>query len=192
DGLCQLQSPHRRNQQRYVIYSFVYQGGFHALDLTTEIHRNERVNASERPIDIQNVGTGVANNVWGVMLPYVEPTNQVPPQLSMRNSVPLPAGAIKTMLFTAGGTVFDNQDLISGAPFSVPKDRAPESGFPDLRVRRDRCVARLTLTCADVFGLKHASIFDLTRMGEWVCVGVWNDIAKDIRDLDMEKLKVNT
>ena len=91
------------------------------------------------------------------------------------------------MSFKVGGTLFDNQDLISGVSFSVPKERAPESDFHDPRARRDRCMARLTLTCVDVFGLKHASIFDLTQIGEWVCVAVKNEIAKDIRDLDTEK-----
>lgn len=145
--------------------------------------------AMTHEINVENVGVGVANNIWGVMLPYADFTGSLPTQFCMRYPVPLPVGVLKTMSFPEGGTIFDGNEVIyPGVTFSVPKERAPEQGFQNTMMnRRDRIVARLTLTYRDVFDHKHASIYDLTQMGEWVCVYVLNDIVKDIRDLDTDK-----
>lgn len=141
----------------------------------------------EHFLEIENVGKGVATNLWGVILPPTDPSRDTSYQFSLRASLPLGSGKAVRARFERGGTLFTPEDTIENITLGVPKERAPAATLPDFISRRDRCVARLTLSYHDVFGLKHASIFDLTTTGVWVCVDVRKGISKDLSDLDAAK-----
>lgn len=44
-------------------------------------------------------------------------------------------------------------------------------------------LARVTITCADVLGLKHAAIFDYQRSGTWASVATLSGVKSDIHDI---------
>jgi hypothetical protein len=143
----------------------------------------------EHHLDIQNVGNGVATNVSGVILPPAYSRHDVPQQFFLRLQFPLARGETTNGLFKSGGTIFTAEETIAGIQLGVPLERAPEppTSLPNLISRRDRCVARLTISYRDMLGLKHASVFDLTQTGVWVCIELPSRITHDIDDLDREK-----
>ena len=154
---------------------------------TNPVRQDNLPNASERHLNIRNDGSGVALNVRGVLLPHAKRSPQVPPQLSMRFRFPLPANETKQTKFERGGTLFAWEDTIDGIPICVPERLAPEDGIPNTSDRRDRVVARLTLTCQDLFGNIHATVFDLTLNSQWVFVDSKQDISAGISELDRAK-----
>ncbi len=148
-------------------------------------------NASVEFINIQNAGTGVANNIWGVFMPPVSWSTTVPPQKHIHLATPLPPGAKSSeectdTIFKWGGTIFNTYDKISEHTLGVPEERALNENFNHLE-KRDWCIARLTLTCSDVFGKKHASIFDYTTMGVWVNVAFISNIEHDLGEMNEAK-----
>jgi len=46
------------------------------------------------------------------------------------------------------------------------------------------CLVRLTLSYHDIFGRKFASIYDYQSVLGWICVGHFEDIKHDLRELD--------
>ncbi len=130
--------------------------------------------------------TGIATNVWGVLMPPA-PMPSSTYQYSHRLASPLSVGEEGPIYFTKGGTVFTCDDKIGSHTLCVPKERAPEDGFADTTDRRDRCVVRLTLTYSDIFGRKHASIFDYTLTNMWVCVAFIPNIEYDLDEMDEAK-----
>ncbi len=143
--------------------------------------------AGSHTINIENVGFGVATDVWGVLLPPTVPSQKTTDtQFYLRAEVPIAPGECNKMWFLKGGTIFLANDRIGNFTFGVPSHLSPEEGMPDQTARRDRCVARMTLTYRDIFGRKYASIFDFTQTKTWVSVAIFG-IAKDIPDLDKEK-----
>ena len=114
------------------------------------------------------------------------------PQYSKHFPVPIYAGESLSsavpysQYFTRGGTTFDGDDKIGEYSLCVPEERAPEQNF-NQSDRRDRCIARLTLTYHDIFGRKHASIFDLTQTGGWVEIAIIPNIEHDLGDLHEAK-----
>ena len=88
-------------------------------------------------LDIENVGPGVANDVWGVLLPYSDPLPWIPPQLFLRDHLPLRPGERRRMPFTSGGTMFTSRDRVGRVPLAVPVEFAPEAGFPNPHDRRE-------------------------------------------------------
>lgn len=147
-----------------------------------EVEKGEPTN-----LDIENVGPGVANDVWGVLFPYSDPLPWVPPQLSLRDHLPLRPAERRRMPFTSGGTMFTSGDRVGRVPLTVPVEFAPEAGFPNPQDRRERVVARLTLTCRDSLGLKQSFAYDLDWLDHWVSVNTGSLVRKDLRDLDGEK-----
>jgi hypothetical protein len=92
------------------------------------------------------------------------------------------------MPFMQGGTIFTSRDRVGGVPLTVPVEFAPEkAGLPDPRDRRERVIARLTLTCRDSLGLKQSFAYDLDRTGHWISINNGTLVQKDLRDLDAEK-----
>ena len=144
---------------------------------------------------VQNVGTGVATNIWGVFMPSTR--NGAIPQYSKHFPVPIYAGESLSsavpysQYFTRGGTIFDGDDKIDEHSLCVPEERAPAQNS-NHSSRRDRCIARLTLTYHDIFGRKHASIFDLTQSGGWVEIAMLPNITHDLGDLDEAKVRSAT
>lgn len=152
-----------------------------------DIPRNGLWEKQEFTLSIRNVGAGVATNIRGVILPPKKDLKYIPPQFSVRIPSPLPINQSTNAVFIVGGTMLAERDMISGCPVCVPQDRAPESSMPDSADLRDRCIARLTLTYTDIFGIKHASVFDITTSGIWIGVAYLQHITKDIGDINIEK-----
>ncbi len=146
-------------------------------------------NESEYKIMIANLGPGPALNVWGVMLPPVIPQRSTIDQYYLRSETPIASKSAAESNFFRGGTVFLPQQTIDKFTLGVPEDLAPEPGIPDSGNRRDRCIARLTLSYSDAIGRKYASIFDFTTTKKWVCVSILNNISRDLHDLDSAKSK---
>ncbi|HML24785.1 MAG TPA: hypothetical protein PKD09_24235 [Aggregatilinea sp.] len=139
------------------------------------------------PLDIQNVGTGVATNIWGVLAPHSTQNLQNPPYLlSVRYPLPLPHSETTTMNFEQGGITHFDQDQICDKPLFLPAN--PSSKHPYAQ----RFVARLTLTYRDIFGDKHSSTFDLTQNHVWVQLAICNEISKDLEEVDAGNLGIVT
>jgi hypothetical protein len=142
-------------------------------------------NDAEQIITIKNAGTGIATNVWGVLLPP-ESLPIISSQYSTRLRSPLVNDDEAKKHFTKGGTMFNCGDKIGIHTLCLPKERAAEENLNSLD-RSDRCIARLTLTCSDVYGKKHATIFDYTITGDWVGVAFIHDITYDLGEIDEAK-----
>jgi hypothetical protein len=131
-------------------------------------------NDVEQIITIRNAGTGIATNVWGVLLPP-ERMQTISFQYSTVLRSPLVNGDSAKKYFAKGGTAFSCGDKIGEYTLCLPLDR------------RDQCIARLTLTCSDVYGRKHASIFDYTTTGDWVNIAFIPNIQHDLGEMDKAK-----
>jgi hypothetical protein len=140
-------------------------------------------------INLKNVGAGVAVNIWGVILPPNEVRTDVPPQFNLRAPDPIANGDKSGYKFQLGGSVFTGQERIGQIELGAPKGEAVETDISELNQmdRRDRYVARLTLSYEDIYGLKHASIYSLTSTGAWVCTKVLSNISESLRDFDLTK-----
>ena len=146
--------------------------------------------APTHSFNVENVGSGVALDACGVILPPKEPgANWVPTnQYFVRLNVPIQESARVSAEFEIGNTIFTADDRIANVPMGVPKDRAPGARVSS-GDRRDRVVLRMTLSYRDVSLHRHATVFDLTPRLRWVCVAVLPNIEKDILDLDDQKGK---
>jgi hypothetical protein len=91
---------------------------------------------------------------------------------SSRLPFPVAKGDYVEGQFEAGGIVTSLGDHIENVSLYAPKDQ--------------NAYVRLTLTCWDTLGSKHASIFDLSKNGAWRQVAILNDIWEDLDDLTAE------
>jgi len=148
-------------------------------------------------VRIKNVGTGVALNVWGVLLPpkQAEPVDH-PRQYCLRSHTPVSQGDkdIDTY-FLSGEILFRSDEMIENRDGTTEQyTLCPPSVDlpPDGADGQNGYVARLTLTYRDVFGKKHASIYDHTNRHRWKFVVHLDDIRNDLEDMQTPVLsKVN-
>jgi hypothetical protein len=94
---------------------------------------------------------------------------------------------VRSVGFQTGGTQFTHKDKIGRYLMSVPPELAPEKGFPNTMDRRERVIARLTLSCRDALSHKHAGVFDIDQLGVWTSVATSFRVCSDVRDLDVGK-----
>ena len=80
-----------------------------------------------------------------------------------------------------GGTLIGEKDQIAGVPLCASD--LPQSGLL-------QPIVRITITCRDVLGLKHASIFDYTRHGSWIAIATLKEILCDIDDIDAQNQRI--
>ena len=115
---------------------------------------------SDLPLELMNVGTGVALNIWGVLVP---PKNIPRLPYAFRNRGHLLQDKKDTVVFRVGqyNYFFTEKDKI-GAYDLWPTSELTQDGTTGTL----RYVARLTLTYIDVFGNKHATIYDYTYANE--------------------------
>jgi hypothetical protein len=141
-------------------------------------------------IAIRNSGPGIALNIWGVVF-EAEPELVVHKQTGQRHShhyaLPLEPGKDIKVEWTAGGLPM-NGDAEIGATiryklFAPGKPTSAESQHGETEK-----VARLTLTYSDIFGRKHAAVYDFTAQNQWETVAYLRNIAKDLSDLEREVL----
>jgi hypothetical protein len=148
-------------------------------------------------VRIKNVGTGVALNFWGVLLPPKQAkTVDLPRQYCLRSHTPVSQGDkdIDTY-FLSGEILFRSDEMIENRDGTTkqyslypPSIDLPPDGVDG----QNGYVARLTLTYRDVFGKKHASIYDHTNRHRWKFVVHLDDIRNDLEDMQTPILsKVN-
>lgn len=134
---------------------------------------------SELPLELMNVGTGVALNIWGVLVP---PKHISRTPYSFRNQAHLLQGKDNKIVF--GTSVFHSfieSDKI-GEHALLPSSELAQVGAVKLLMY----AARLTLTYIDVFGNKHGTIYDCTRENEWKVVAHAR-IQHDLEDIYKER-----
>jgi hypothetical protein len=136
----------------------------------------------EWPISLQNVGTGVALHIKGVLL-GAKPTR--PATLNERYALwdqpPILPGAQSQKEMQQGMTAVPGDRKIGGYTLFAsdpPRDHMQAMSMPWV-------LARLTLTYHDVYGRKHATIFEYTQSHGWN--GGMNTFLVNI-DWDLEEL----
>ena len=143
--------------------------------------------AQHHTIKIRNVGTGVALHVWGVLLaPKKQETSDIPSQYCLRAHVPIAQedNHLDTF-YIKGETKFRGDELIENRDgMAEHYCLCPPSVNPSSDGLEGKYVARLTLTYRDVFGRKHASIYDHTDRHRWTFVVHLDDIRNDLEDLN--------
>lgn len=144
-------------------------------------------NGQATNLAIENVGPGVATDIWIVVFPYSEPHPEIPNQLSYRDHLPLRPSERRDMPIMQGGTIFSSRDRIGRNFLTVPAELAPEDGVPDPWDRRARVIGRLTLTCRDSLGLNWSFVYDLDWTDHWISINTGSLVQKDLRGLDVNK-----
>ncbi len=124
---------------------------------------------------LRNIGVGPAFNIYGII--FGPPVNSQP--LRERYVVwtypALTHGAPGDKITLSPGSSLDSATTIKGFTLYVSHD---EDHIGTL--------ARFTLTYHDVFGRKHASIYDYHSVIGWISRGHFSNIEKDIYELDQE------
>lgn len=141
------------------------------------------------PLTVRNVGSGIALNVRAVIHPP-KPDGS-PSYLTSRQTlwlgIPVDAGESVETETRVGMTVVSGDATIEGESTPSTLYAPPEPSMREMMLLDTAyIVGRLTMTYHDVYGRKHASVFDFTDLGLWECVRVVRDIPKDIEDLDHE------
>jgi hypothetical protein len=149
--------------------------------------------ASEQSIELRNVGAGVALNVVSVL--YGCESNVIG-EIGQEKRVDdtkanhwacwldTPVGAGETVPAKhkiGASTFYQGYDHIGRHSFNAP----PQPFLGEvLNGRASYHTARITATCWDVFGRKHASIFDFVQHTDgWQLVEFVPAIAQDLHDL---------
>ncbi len=133
-------------------------------------------------IFVKNVGSGVASNIVGAILPSDDPnpldTSRIfslyfPHPIAKNDAYPVKA------VFQRGNMFILPTNRLSNRITQVPL-YAPANDFSPLR---------LSLTYSDLLGLKHASVFDFTRDGVWEQKHILNEISQDLAEMSEEFFK---
>jgi hypothetical protein len=138
----------------------------------------------EFQLQLRNVGRGLATNVEAILLPPIARRTVLPPMFHAVVRRPITPGYPEEITLRQGGYMVAEDDMISGIPMAVPPERRPEDGLPDPHRTQPRCIARMSITCTDLFGVKHASIFDWQESGGWLAVKLVNHADGQIEDID--------
>jgi hypothetical protein len=129
-------------------------------------------------VTLQNVGNGTATNIWIAVLPPL-PAPDAASQYLCRLGTPLPAGSDPVKVYLRqSAPVFSEDQSIKGHALHIPPERA--AGPADTA---NHFLARLSITYQDIFGRKHASIFDLSDWGIWVNVAFLPNIEHGLAEL---------
>jgi len=124
---------------------------------------------------LKNIGTGPAFNIYGTIF-----GSQVNSQLSQQryivwNYPALTPGATGDEITLLQGSNISSDTIIKGYTLYVPDD-----------ANHVAIIARFMLTYHDVFGRKHASIYDYHSQIGWMSRGHFSDIEYDIYELDQQ------
>ena len=147
-------------------------------------------------VKVRNVGTGVALNVWGVLLPPKQAETVDPPQqYCLKSHAPISQEDKDIDTYFLEEKIFRGDEMIAHREGTTEQYSLcpPLVDLPQDSVDgRLGYVARLTLTYRDVFGRKHASIYDHTDRHRWKFVVHLDDIRNDLEDMHTSVLrKVN-
>ncbi len=114
-------------------------------------------------------------SIYGIV--FGPPVNSQPPRerFVVWNYPALTPGATGDEITLRPGSNISSDTIIKGYILSVPDD-----------VNHVGVIARFTLTYYDVFGRKHASIYDYHSQIGWISRGHFSDIEYDIYELDRQ------
>ena len=183
----------RYDQQRPVLLP---SNGGHALEVKHVLGYPAALYADLRAelvtVNLANIGTGPALDVRGILCgPAPGDLGEVRSWRSFVFGVPIGSGEQQSIGIAQGGIDIPGSALTGRqkkytlyAPPLPDPSRLPDRVNPVI-------VARLTITCRDIFGRKHASIFDYTSEQRWVSVdeGFFPDIPRDLGDLEREHMR---
>jgi len=124
---------------------------------------------------LKNIGVGPAFTIYGVL--FGPPVNSQLPQVRyvVLNYPALPPGVPGDKKALSPGGFISSDTKIKGYTLYVPDDEDHVA-----------ILARFTLTYHDVFGRKHASIYDYHSHIGWISRGHFSDITYDIYELDQQ------
>jgi hypothetical protein len=127
---------------------------------------------------LRNIGVGPAFNIYGILFgPPLITTPPKPPteRYVVWNYPALTPGEAGARITLEQSTNVSSETTIGGYPLYVPDD-----------VDHIGIIARFTLTYHDVFGRKHASIYDYHSQSGWRNRGHFPNIDHDIYELDRQ------
>jgi hypothetical protein len=131
--------------------------------------------AQHTELHVRNVHGGPATNVLVVVLPQTANRTSYFFPFYGRLAQPIVAGERVKLGLGRGSVLIGEDDCIGSVPLFAPPE--PSSG-------PTQPVARVTITCTDVMGLKHASVADWTTQGVWVAIATLSEVSEDIHDID--------
>ncbi len=144
-------------------------------------------------VKIRNVGPGAALNVWGVLLPPKQAETVDPPrQYCLRSHAPISQADKDIDIYFLEEKIFRGDEMIAHRDGTKEQYSLcpPSLDLPQDSVDgRYAYIARLTLTYRDVFGRKHASIYDHTDRHRWKFVVHLDDIRNDLEDMHTSVLR---
>jgi hypothetical protein len=124
---------------------------------------------------LKNIGVGPAFNIYGIL--FGPPVNSQPPRMRyvVWNYPALTPGTPGDKITLSPGSHISSDTEIKGYTLYIPDDEDHVG-----------VLARFTLTYHDVFGRKHASIYDYHSQIGWMSRGHFSDIEYDIYELDQQ------
>lgn len=147
-------------------------------------------NLKEYEVALQNVGSGIALNVCGVMMsprPTIPPHMLEPRYTLWREPRILSNAPEKPYKMRLGVvTISGEAEIGKEKKYTLFAPQKPT----DLQLRLDMAyniIARLSLTYQDIFGWKHASIYDYIDLYGWQHVASIPKIAIDLEDLERQR-----
>jgi hypothetical protein len=173
-GLEQVKATQEQtfNQARPILYPPTDMSGLVEMDQGSKIIRWG--GGSQRIIEgLQNIGTGPAFNIYGLFFGRMSRNTPPHERYAAWNYGVLPHNVTGDKITLSQGTNLKSETILEGHPLYVPDD--------EQHIGR---IARLTLTYHDIFGRKFASIYDYQSILGWICVGHFQDIEQDLRELD--------
>ncbi len=124
---------------------------------------------------LKNIGVGPAFTIYGIL--FGPPVNSQPPRMRyvVWNSPALTPGVPGDKITLSPGSHISSDTEIKGYTLYVPDDEDHVG-----------VLTRFTFTYYDVFGRKHASIYDYHSQIGWMSRGHFSDIEYDIYELDQQ------
>lgn len=144
---------------------------------------------AECPIALRNIGSGVAVNIRAVLFPPDPGDSPIHvDRQTLWYGEPLEAQQSIETKTNTGMTSINGNAVIGAEPNTFTLFAPPvPTGGDRMMLDIPGMAARLTITYHDVYGRKHASVFDFTDLGRWHGVRFLIDVPKDIEDLDREE-----
>lgn len=145
-------------------------------------------------IAIKNAGPGIALNIWGVVFesePEWDSLRETGQHHSHRYDIPLGPGQDIKKDWTAGSVpVRGDKEMVDITAAKRYRFYAPrQPTLAESQRGETEKVARLTLTYSDIFGRKHAAIYDFTMQHQWENVAYLRNIEQDLSDMEREALQ---
>lgn len=138
-------------------------------------------------VQVRNVGPGLALNIRGIVFgprPDYETARVTSRGHAQTFPTPLTTSAEFTHEWEAGGAIVNGDTKIGSYTLYAPTRPSADEKLRGVA----EMVARLTLTYADIYGRKHAAIYDLTEALRWVEVAYIPNIPQDLGDLERAAL----